>query len=105
VNRGAFDASNADWKRFRVLPDNMSKADIYRSGNHFKNWIDCVIAKKPTITPVQTAHHSATPGHLCLISMLSKSKIQWDVAKQEIIGNPEASKLLTRGYRAPYQLG
>jgi len=105
VNRGAFEASNAEWKRFRVLPDNMRKADIYRSGNHFKNWIDSVIAKKPTITPVQTAHHSATPGHLCLISMLTKSKIQWDTIKQEITGNPEATKLLSRGYRAPYQLG
>ncbi len=105
VNRGAFDASNEEWKRFRVLPENMRKADVYRSGNHFKNWIDSTLAGKPTITPVQTAHHSAIPGHLCLISMLSKSKLQWDVAKEEIIGNPEASKLLTRAYRAPWQLG
>jgi predicted dehydrogenase len=105
VNRGAFDASNADWKRFRVLPDNMRKAEIYRSGNHFKNWIDCALAGKPTITPVETAHHSAIPGHLCLISMLSRSKVQWDAAKQEIIGNPEAAKFLTRAYRSPYQLG
>jgi predicted dehydrogenase len=105
VNRGAFDASNADWKRFRVLPDNMRKAEIYRSGNHFKNWIDCALAGKPTITPVETAHHSAIPGHLCLISMLSRSKVQWDAAKQEIIGNPEATKFLTRAYRSPYQLG
>ena len=105
VNRGAFDASNADWKRFRVLPDNMRKAEIYRSGNHFKNWIDCALAGKPTITPVETAHHSAIPGHLCLISMLSRSKVQWDAAKQEITGNPEAAKFLTRAYRSPYQLG
>jgi predicted dehydrogenase len=105
VNRGSFESSNAEWKRFRILPENMRKAEIERSGNHFKNWIDSVVAKKPTITPVETAHHSAIPGHLCLISMLTKSKIQWDAAKEEIIGNPEASKLLTRGYRAPYTLG
>ena len=83
----------------------MRKAEIYRSGNHFKNWIDCAAANKPTITPVETAHRSATVGHLCLISMLTKSKLTWDPAKEEIIGNPEATKLLTRSYRAPYQLG
>jgi predicted dehydrogenase len=105
VNRGAFDSSNAEWKRFRVLPENMRKAEVERSGNHFKNWIDCALAGKPTITPVETAHRSAIPGHLCLISMLTKSKVQWDAAKEEIVDNAAASKLLTRGYRAPYQLG
>ncbi len=105
VNRGAFDSSNAEWKRFRVLPENMRKAEVERSGNHFKNWIDCALAGKQTITPVETAHRSAIPGHLCLISMLTKSKVQWDAAKEEIVDNAAASKLLTRGYRAPYQLG
>lgn len=102
VDRGAFNASDATWKGFRVLPEKMRKADVYRSTNHFKNWIDSALAGKPTITPAKTAHHSAIPGHLCLISMLSKSKIQWDVAKEEILNNPEASKLLNRAYRAPY---
>lgn len=105
VDRGAFESSNEEWKRFRVLPENMRKAQIERSGNHFKNWIDAVVAKRPTITPVETAHHSAIPGHLCLISMMTKSRIQWDAEKEEITGNPEATKLLSRTYRAPYQMG
>ncbi len=105
VDRGAFESSNPEWKRFRVLPDNMRKADIQRSGNHFKNWIDSVLAHRPTITPVETAHRSATPGHLCLISMLTKSKLEWDVTQEVIKNNPAASQLLSRPYRAPYQLG
>ncbi len=105
VDRGAFESSNPEWKRFRVLPDNMRKADIQRSGNHFKNWIDSVLAHRPTITPVETAHRSATPGHLCLISMLTKSKIEWDTTQEVIKNNPAATQLLGRPYRAPYQLG
>ena len=42
---------------------------------------------------------------LCRPTRHVKSKIQWDTVKQEITGNPEATKLLSRGYRAPYQLG
>jgi hypothetical protein len=37
--------------------------------------------------------------------MLTSRKIHWDVAKEEIIGDAEASKLLTREYRAPWKLG
>jgi hypothetical protein len=36
--------------------------------------------------------------------MLVGRKIKWDVAKEEIIGDPEATKLLSRGYREPWKL-
>jgi hypothetical protein len=31
-------------------------------------------------------------------------KIKWDVAKEEIIGDAEATKLMSRPYRAPLKL-
>ena len=70
-----------------------------------RNFIDCVKSRQPTITPVETAHHSAIPGHLGLISMLVGRKIKWDVANEVILDDPEASKLLTRPYRKPWKLG
>jgi hypothetical protein len=57
-----------------------------------------------TITPVETGHHSAIPGHLGLISMLTGRKIRWSVEHEKIIGDADASKLLTRPYRAPWHL-
>lgn len=104
VDRGRFDASNPEWKRFRVLPKEMRKADVYLSGDHFKNLIDCIKSRKPTITPVETAHHSAIPGHLCLISMITGRKIRWDNEKEQIVGDEEAAKYLTREYRGPWKL-
>jgi len=49
---------------FKQLPEEMRKVKLYESNNHQKNFIDCVKSRQPTITPVQTAHHSAIPGHL-----------------------------------------
>jgi nicotinamidase-related amidase len=46
------------------------------------------------VTPVETAHHSAIPGHLALIAMTLNRSIKWDPAKEEILGDAEASKLL-----------
>jgi hypothetical protein len=41
---------------------------------------------------------------LALISFLVNRPIKWDAAKEEIIGDPEASKLLTREYRGSWKL-
>jgi predicted dehydrogenase len=102
VDRNGFDASNVEW--FMKIPDDKYKVKLYKSENHQANFIQCVKSRQPTITPVETAHHSAIPGHLGLISMLVGRKIKWDAAKEEIIGDPEATKLMSRPYRAPLKL-
>ena len=105
VDRGGFDASNPAWAKMDVLPEDQRKIKLYESSEHRRNFLDCVKSRKPTITPVQVAHHSTIPGHLGLISMLTGRKLQWDVEKEEIVNDAEASALLTRPYRAPYKLG
>jgi predicted dehydrogenase len=104
VSRGAFEASNEDWSEFRELPDNLCKVRLYKSTNHEGNFLDCVKSRQPTITPAETAHHSAIPGHLGLIAMLVGRKIRWDVATERILDDPEATQLLTRPFRPPWKL-
>jgi predicted dehydrogenase len=104
VNRGGFDGSNPAWKTGKNLAEDMRKVKLYESPGHWRNFLDSIKSRTPTITPVETAHHSAIPGHLGLISMLTGRKIRWDNATETIIGDPEASKLLTRAYRAPWKM-
>ncbi len=106
VNRNnAFEASNPEWVETPELPDSQIKVKLYRSTRgHQRNFLDCVQSRQPSITPVETAHHSAIPGHLGLISMLVGRKLKWDVASERIEGDTEASSLLSRGYRPPWKL-
>jgi predicted dehydrogenase len=104
VDRGGFEASNKEWKEMTRLPQDQRKVELYRSNNHHRNFLDCVKSRKPTITPVEVAHHSAIPGHLGLIAMMVGRKIKWDAAKEVIVGDEEASRLLTRPYREPWRL-
>ncbi|HXI70841.1 MAG TPA: Gfo/Idh/MocA family oxidoreductase [Verrucomicrobiae bacterium] len=101
---GRFEASNPEWKKGKSLPEELRKVKLYESRGHQRNFLDCVKSRQPTITPVETAHHSAIPGHLGLISMLVGRKIHWNAASEKIIGDPEASKLLTREYRPPWKM-
>jgi predicted dehydrogenase len=104
VDRNGFDASNQAWIKGDSLPEELRKVKLYESSGHQRNFLDCVKSRKPTIAPVETAHHSLLPGHLGLISMLVGRKLQWDVAQEKIIDDSAASELMSRPYRAPWQL-
>jgi predicted dehydrogenase len=104
VDRSGFDASNPEWVREESLPESERKVQLIVSNEHRRNFLDSVRSRKPTIAPVETAHHSTIPGHLGLISMLVGRKIEWDVKKETILNDPGASALLTRPYREPWKL-
>jgi len=86
------------------LPEDQRKIKLEVSAEHRRNFLDSVRSRKPTITPVEVAHHSTIPGHLGLISMLVGRKIHWDVKREAILNDPAASELLSRPYRDPWRL-
>lgn len=103
VNRGGFDSSNPAWNEMARLPESERKISLYKSDDHYRNFLDCVKSRKPTITPVEVAHHSAIPGHLGLIAMLVGRKIRWDAAREVILNDAGASELLGRKYRVRWR--
>jgi hypothetical protein len=88
----------------KQLPESERKIKLMVSTDHTGNFLDSVKSRQPTITPVTTAHHSAIPGHLGLISMLVGRKLKWDAQSEQIMDDPEASELLTRPFRHPWKL-
>jgi predicted dehydrogenase len=78
---------------------------LYKSTDHFRNFIDCVKSREETITPAEVSHRSASVGHLCNIAIFTGRKIHWDPDKEEIVGDdPVAKKMLEPNYRAPWTL-
>jgi predicted dehydrogenase len=104
VDRGGFDASNQEWRDMRELSDDVAKIRLYKSDNHYRNFLDCVKSRQSTICPVEVGHHSAIPGHLGLISMLVGRKIKWNNKTERLVGDDQdALSLLTRPYRDPWK--
>jgi predicted dehydrogenase len=68
-------------------------------------WADFVAAidggKKP-VADIERAHRSSILPLLGMASWRAGRSLQWDPAKEEIVGDPEAAKLLRRPYRAPW---
>ena len=78
---------------------------LYKSDDHFRNFIDCVISRDPTAAPVEVAHRSITIGHLGNIAMrLHRERLRWDPRTERIIGDEAAAAMLSRPYRHPWVL-
>ena len=107
VDRGnAFKSSHTEWEEARVVPEASRKVKLpLTPGGHWRNFLDSVKSRQPAVAPVDVAHHSTIPGHLGLIALLTGRKIRWDAAREEIVGDAEATRLLSRPYRAPWSLG
>ncbi|MCX7825945.1 MAG: gfo/Idh/MocA family oxidoreductase, partial [Verrucomicrobiae bacterium] len=76
---------------------------LYVSENHYDNFIDCVKSRKEPVEPVETAHRTSMLCHLGNIAMLLRTKITFDPKTEQIVGNDEANKMLSRPLRAPWK--
>ena len=101
VDRGRLEASDPKILQEVIGPNEIQ---IYKSDNHWQNFVDCVRSRKQAIAPVQVAYRAISVALLGEIAMTTGQKIQWDPQKEEIIGNPAASRLLSRPYRQPWSL-
>ncbi|MBI2301639.1 MAG: Gfo/Idh/MocA family oxidoreductase [Armatimonadetes bacterium] len=101
VDRGVLEAQPASILEERIGPDD---THLYRSDNHHRNFIDCVRSRQPAVTPCETAHRSASIGHLGHIAMTVGRKIRWNPVTEEIAGDPSASRMLSLPMRAPWHL-
>ncbi len=69
---------------------------------HVRNFLDCVKSRKEPNSNLEGGHRVTTVCHLANISMKVGRKLRWDAGKEEIIGDPEASRMLERPYRKPW---
>lgn len=75
---------------------------LYVSNQHESNWIESIKTRRPPICPTEIGHRTATICHLSGIAERLKRPLKWDPAKEEIIGDAEASRWMDRPRRAPY---
>ncbi len=101
VDRGGFETHPGHLVHEIIGPNEIQ---LYKSRDHYQNFLDCVKNRSLTITPAEVAHRSASVGHLAVIAIELGRKIRWDPATETILSDPEAERLLSRSYRKPWQL-
>jgi predicted dehydrogenase len=71
---------------------------------HNRNFIDCVKSRHETICPVEMAIRCDVICQLSTIAALTGRAIEWDPAKERIVNDAEAAKMLVRPYRDKWKV-
>ena len=77
---------------------------LYKSEDHWQNFLDCIKSREETITPAETALRSISVALLGEIAMLTGKKLDWDPEKEKFTNNDNANRLLMKPYRGPWKL-
>ncbi len=101
VDRGKFETHPAYLKTDPIRPEEFH---LYKSRDHHQNFLDCVKNRKSTVAPAETAHRSASVGHLGVIAIELGRKIRFNPNTETILEDPEGSRLLGRSFRSPWSL-
>ncbi len=72
--------------------------------SHIRNFLECVRSRRTPAADVEEGHLSATLCHIGNISTRLGRSLRWDAENEDFVGDPEASRLLDRSYRAPWRL-
>ena len=70
---------------------------------HMADFLNAVRSRQQPCCLIEDAYQSTTTVKLAMIAYDTGAKIAWDAASEQIVGNPAASRLLKRDYRAPWQ--
>jgi hypothetical protein len=85
----------------RLLADN---SYLNSTANLIRNFLDCIKSRETTWSTLETGHRSTTMAHLATISLLTRTRLEWDAARERFTNSEDANKLLHYEYRKPYKL-
>jgi predicted dehydrogenase len=71
---------------------------------HALHFVECLRSRKTPTADIEIGHRSTSVALLGNIAMKTGKKLHWDAKKEDFTGAPDASALLTRTLRKPYDL-
>ncbi|MBM3844774.1 MAG: Gfo/Idh/MocA family oxidoreductase [Verrucomicrobia bacterium] len=66
------------------------------------DFIESIESGRKAVANIEVAHRASVLPLLGMISWRTGRSIEWDAAKEQIVGDPESNKLLSRPYRGPW---
>lgn len=102
VARGILEMTPKELARQKIEPGEIR---LPESPLHEKDFVDRIYDGGTPIAPVEVGHRSITIAHLANIAIrLGRQRLQWDPVREEIIGDPAASAMLSRPSRKGFEI-
>jgi hypothetical protein len=101
ISRSGIKADPPSLLDIKLKPDDVH---LMESRNHGGNFIEAVKNRHDAVSNIDDAVHSDIISHVSDIAIRMGRKIVWDPVLEEIVGDQQASGMLTRAYREPWRL-
>ena len=79
-------------------------ANLSMTAQHARNFLDCMRSRAEPNCDVEIGHRSTTFSHLANISLATRTRLEWDSARETITNCDAANHLLHYEYRKPWSL-
>ena len=83
---------------------NTSAPGWAQTGDHVRNWLDCIKSRKPTICHPESAHRATTICHAVNIGLRLGRSLKWDPQAERFSDDAQANAMLLRAMRAPWSV-
>ena len=92
---------------FAQYPEDKTEKDLEKHvapavRYHMKNFLHAIDTRSKPVSTIEEGHISTASCILANNSMKLGRSLQWDAQRQQVTGDEEANRLLTRPYRAPW---
>jgi len=102
---------NVSRSKLRSDPEGILKEQIgdgevrlYKSRDHFENWIECVKTRALPVSDLAIGHKTTNICNIGNIAMQLQRKLAWDPVKERFAGDEMANRLLSKPMRGPWSL-
>jgi len=100
-SRGRIHAEPKSLLSIKIKPDEIH---LLQDTHHYRNFLTACLTRRPPASDIDSAVQSDFMSHLGDICIRTGRKIHWDPATEQIVGDPQAARMLTRPMRAPWHL-
>jgi predicted dehydrogenase len=90
--------------KVRTWQPPQNAVEVYKSPGHYEDWFQAVKTGGKPLLGVQAGVAAANLSNLGNLAFILNRTLRWDPAKQEVVGDDEARRLMNRPQRFPYHL-
>ena len=101
ISRGFFEPSDMSLVDHELSD---SETKLYRSDNHYKDWIDAIKSRGNTVSDFEVGHRTASICNIANIAYEIRRPLKWNPDTERFINDDYANSMLSREYRDDYKL-
>lgn len=75
---------------------------LYKSDDHYQDWVDAIKGRTTPVSDVETGHRTASLCNIVNIAYDLERHLRWSPAHESFIGDDDANSLLTRPFRGEW---